>query len=144
MYSEKVMDHFYNPRNVGSIENPDGYGKIGNPTCGDLMELFIKVDDDVITDIKFRTFGCGAAIATSSMVTELAKGKKIGEALEVTNKQVAKALDGLPSEKMHCSLLGEEALETAIHDYLTKTGTHPELVEEIDERRKKRPAGDHL
>lgn len=144
MYSEKVMDHFYNPRNVGSIENPDGYGKIGNPTCGDLMELFIKVDDDVITDIKFRTFGCGAAIATSSMVTELVKDKTIGEALEVTNKQVAKALDGLPSEKMHCSVLGEEALEAAIRDYLTKTGKHPELVEGIDERRKKRPAGDHL
>jgi nitrogen fixation NifU-like protein len=142
MYSEKVMDHFYHPRNVGSIENPDGYGKIGNPTCGDLMELFISIKDDVITDIKFRTFGCGAAIATSSMVTELVKGKTIAEAIEITNKQVAKALDGLPAEKMHCSVLGEEALEAAISDYLTKTGTHPELIAKIEERRKKRSADD--
>jgi nitrogen fixation NifU-like protein len=143
MYSEKVMEHFYNPRNVGYIDNPDGYGKIGNPTCGDLMELFIKVEDEIITDIKFRTFGCGAAIATSSMVTELVKGKTVREALKITNKQVAKALDGLPAEKMHCSVLGEEALEAAIYDYLTKSGTDPELIKAIEERKKKRPANDH-
>ena len=120
-YSEKVMDHFKNPRNVGEIENPDGIGRGGNPICGDIMELYIKVKDGVITDIKFKTFGCGAAIATSSMITEMVKGKTIKEALEVSNKAVAEALGGLPAVKMHCSNLGEDALKSAIDDYLKKT-----------------------
>jgi len=121
-YSEKVMDHFRNPRNVGRIENPDGVGKVGNPICGDVMAIYIKVEGDVITDIKFETFGCGAAIATSSMVTELVKGKTIEEALKITNKTVADALDGLPPIKMHCSLLAEEGLRAAIEDYKKKKG----------------------
>jgi len=120
MYSEKVMDHFMNPRNVGVIEDPDGVGKEGNPICGDLMEIFIKVEDDRIADIKFRTFGCGAAIATSSMATEMVKGKTIEEAMEITNKAVAEALDGLPPIKMHCSNLAAEAIHAAIEDYLEK------------------------
>lgn len=120
MYSEKVMDHFMNPRNVGVIENPDGVGKEGNPVCGDLMEIFIKVEDDRIVDIKFRTFGCGAAIATSSMATEMVKGKTIEEAMEITNKAVAEALDGLPPIKMHCSNLAADAIHAAIEDYLEK------------------------
>jgi nitrogen fixation NifU-like protein len=120
MYSEKVMDHFMNPRNVGVIEDPDGVGKEGNPVCGDLMEIFIKVEDDRIADIKFRTFGCGAAIATSSMATEMVKGKTIEEALEITNKAVAEALDGLPPIKMHCSNLAADAIHAAIEDYLEK------------------------
>lgn len=117
MYSDKVMDHFQNPRNVGEIENPDGVGTAGNPTCGDIMKLYIKVDDGKITDAKFQTFGCGAAIATSSMVTEMVKGKTIEEALQISNKAVAEALDGLPPIKMHCSVLAEEALQAAINDY---------------------------
>lgn len=121
-YSEKVVDHFRNPRNVGRIENPDGVGKVGNPICGDVMAIYIKVEGDVITDIKFETFGCGAAIATSSMVTELVKGKTIEEALKITNKTVADALDGLPPIKMHCSLLAEEGLKAAIEDYKKKKG----------------------
>lgn len=120
MYSEKVMDHFMNPRNVGVIEDPDGVGKEGNPICGDLMEIFIKVKDDRIEDIKFRTFGCGAAIATSSMATEMVKGKTIEEAMEITNKAVAEALDGLPPIKMHCSNLAADAIHAAIEDYLEK------------------------
>jgi len=120
MYSEKVMDHFMNPRNVGVIEDPDGVGKEGNPICGDLMEIFIKVKDDRIEDIKFRTFGCGAAIATSSMATEMVKGKTIEEAMEITNKVVAEALDGLPPIKMHCSNLAADAIHAAIEDYLEK------------------------
>ncbi len=119
-YSEKVMDHFRNPRNVGVMENPSGVGKVGNPVCGDVMELFIKVENDIITDAKFRTFGCGAAIATSSMVTELVKGKSLEEALKISNKAVAEALGGLPSIKMHCSVLAEEALKSAIDDYRSK------------------------
>jgi nitrogen fixation NifU-like protein len=111
------MDHFRNPRNVGAIEDADGVGKVGNPVCGDIMELTIKVKDNVIEDAKFRTFGCGAAIATSSMVTELVKGKTIEEALEVSNKAVAEALGGLPPVKMHCSVLAEQALRSAIEDY---------------------------
>jgi nitrogen fixation NifU-like protein len=138
MYSEKVMDHFYNPRNVGVIENADGVGKVGNPVCGDMMELFIKVKDEVIDDIKFRTFGCGAAIATSSMVTELVKGKTLEEALKITNQTVAEALGGLPKVKMHCSVLGEEALDAAIYDYLTKNNLRPDLVKLIEETRAKR------
>ncbi|RJQ25822.1 MAG: Fe-S cluster assembly scaffold protein NifU [Peptococcaceae bacterium] len=117
MYSEKVMDHFSNPRNVGEIPDADGIGEVGNPTCGDIMKLFIKVKDGVIDDIKFKTFGCGAAIATSSMVTELVKGKTIDEALQISNKTVAEALDGLPPKKMHCSNLAADALHKAIEDY---------------------------
>jgi nitrogen fixation NifU-like protein len=119
-YSEKVMEHFRNPRNVGKIENPDGIGHVGNPICGDVMELYIKVKDNVIVDAKFKTFGCGAAIATSSMATELVIGKTIEEAQTITNKVVAEALDGLPPIKMHCSNLAEEALEAAIKDYHEK------------------------
>jgi len=120
-YSEKVMDHFKNPRNVGEIENPDGGGHVGNPVCGDIMELHIKVKDGTIVDAKFKTFGCGAAIATSSMVTEMVKGKSIEEALKISNKAVAEALDGLPPVKMHCSVLAEEALKSAIDDYLDES-----------------------
>ena len=120
LYSEEVMEHFRNPRNVGDMENPDGTGHVGNPVCGDIMELYIKVKDNVITDAKFKTFGCGAAIATSSMVTEMVKGKTINEALEVSNKAVAEALGGLPAVKMHCSVLAEEALRSAIDDYHSK------------------------
>jgi nitrogen fixation NifU-like protein len=119
-YSKKVMEHFMNPKNVGIIENPDGYGKVGNPVCGDLMEIFIKVKDDIIDDIKFKTFGCGSAIATSSMVTELAKGKKIDEAMKITRNDVADELDGLPPQKMHCSNLAADALQEAIKDYKKK------------------------
>jgi len=119
-YSKKVMEHFMNPRNVGVIENPDGYGKVGNPVCGDVMEIFIKVKDDIITDIKFRTFGCGSAIATSSMVTELAKGKHVDEAVKITRGDVASELDGLPAQKMHCSNLAADALHEAIKDYKNK------------------------
>ena len=118
LYSEKVMDHFRNPRNVGEIENPDGTGHVGNPICGDVMELYIRVKNGVIADAKFKTFGCGAAIATSSMVTEMVIGKSIEESLEISNHAVAEALGGLPPIKMHCSLLAEEALRSAINDYL--------------------------
>jgi nitrogen fixation NifU-like protein len=120
-YSKKVMDHFKNPRNVGEMENPDGVGHVGNPVCGDIMELYIKVKNGIIVDAKFKTFGCGAAIATSSMVTEIVKGKGIKEALKISNKTVAEALDGLPAVKMHCSVLAEEALKSAIEDYLNKS-----------------------
>jgi len=120
-YSDKVMDHFRNPRNVGDMENPDGVGHVGNPVCGDIMELYIKVKDKVIVDAKFKTFGCGAAIATSSMVTEMVKGKSIEDALKISNKAVAEALDGLPPVKMHCSVLAEEALKSAIEDYLNRS-----------------------
>ena len=116
-YSEKVMEHFRNPRNVGEIENPDGVGKVGNPVCGDIMELYIKVKDGIITDAKFKTFGCGAAIATSSMVTELVKNKSVEDALKISNRAVAEALGGLPPIKMHCSVLAEEALKKALDDY---------------------------
>jgi len=118
LYSEKVMEHFRNPRNVGDMENPDGTGHVGNPICGDIMELYIKVDNGIITDAKFKTFGCGAAIATSSMVTEIVKGKTIDEALKISNQAVAEALGGLPAAKMHCSVLAEDALRSAIDDYL--------------------------
>ena len=120
MYSEKVMDHFENPRNVGKIENPDGYGKVGSPTCCDVMEIFLKIEDETIVDVKFRTFGCASAIATSSMSTEMILGKKVEEALALTNKAVAQALDGLPPAKMHCSVLAEEAIKEAIENYLSK------------------------
>lgn len=122
MYSEKVMDHFSNPRNVGEIENASGVGQVGNPTCGDIMRFYIVVENNIITDIRFKTFGCGAAIATSSMATELAKGKTIEQALELTNKAVAEALDGLPPVKMHCSNLAADALKAAIIDYKKKQG----------------------
>ena len=118
LYSDKVMEHFKNPRNVGEIENPDGIGHVGNPVCGDITVLYIKVDDSAIVDAKFKTFGCGAAIATSSMVTEMVKGRNIDEALKISNQTVAEALDGLPPIKMHCSALAEEALKSAIEDYL--------------------------
>lgn len=123
-YSSKVMEHFNNPRNVGEIENPDGIGHVGNVVCGDIMELYIKVKDDIIVDAKFKTFGCGAAIATSSMVTEMVKGKNIKGALEISNKAVAEALGGLPAVKMHCSVLAEQALRSAIDDYYMKTTGH--------------------
>jgi len=122
LYSDKVMEHFRNPRNVGEIKNPDGIGHVGNPVCGDIMDLYIKVNDSTIVDAKFKTFGCGAAIATSSMVTEMVKGKSIAEALKISNRAVAQALDGLPPVKMHCSVLAEEALKSAIEDYLAKNG----------------------
>ena len=121
MYSEQVMEHFKNPRNVGEMENPDGMGHVGNAVCGDVMELYIRVKDGIIVDAKFKTFGCGAAIATSSMVTELVKGKKVEEALKISNRAVAKALGGLPAIKMHCSVLAEEALKSAVDDYLNKS-----------------------
>lgn len=120
LYSEKVMDHFRNPRNVGELENPDGVGRAGNPICGDIMEMQIKVENGIIADAKFRTFGCGAAIATSSMATEMVKGKSLEEALTISNKAVAEALDGLPAAKMHCSSLAEDALKAAIADYRSK------------------------
>jgi nitrogen fixation NifU-like protein len=120
MYSEKVMDHFMNPRNVGEIENADGVGMVGNAKCGDIMKVFLKIEDNIIVDVKFKTFGCGAAIATSSMATELIKGKTVDEALELTNKAVADALDGLPPVKMHCSVLAEDAVKQAIEDYRSK------------------------
>ncbi|MCS7280907.1 MAG: Fe-S cluster assembly scaffold protein NifU [Desulfobacterota bacterium] len=116
-YSEKVMDHFMNPRNMGEIENADGIGEVGNPVCGDVMKLYLKIENGVIVDAKFKTFGCGAAIATSSITTELIKGKTIEEALKLTNEAVAEALGGLPPAKMHCSVLAEEALKAAIEDY---------------------------
>lgn len=123
MYSDKVMDHFSNPRNVGEIENADGVGEVGNASCGDIMKIFLKVEDNVITDVKFKTFGCGAAIATSSMVTEMAVGKTLDEALELTNAAVAEALDGLPAQKMHCSNLAADALHEAIKNYKEKHST---------------------
>ncbi|MBO8128501.1 MAG: Fe-S cluster assembly scaffold protein NifU [Peptococcaceae bacterium] len=121
MYSEKVMDHFTNPRNVGKIENADGVGRVGNPACGDIMQISIKVDNNRITDIKFKTFGCAAAIATSSMVTEMVKGKTVEEAKQITNRAVAEALDGLPRNKLHCSNLAADALHKAINDYLSRS-----------------------
>ena len=124
MYSEKVMDHFRNPRNVGIIEDADGIGEAGNAVCGDIMKIYLKVKDDIIEDVKFETFGCGSAIASSSMATELIKGATVGEALKLTNKAVAEALDGLPANKMHCSVLAEEAIKTAIEDYTKKHGAY--------------------
>ena len=122
LYSEKVMDHFRNPRNVGRMENPDAVGEVGNAKCGDIMTIYLKIDDDVVTDVSFETFGCGSAIASSSMATELIKGKPISEVLQVTNAAVAEALDGLPAHKMHCSVLAEEAIKMAMKDYYDKNG----------------------
>ncbi len=122
MYSDKVMDHFSNPRNVGEIENPDGVGEVGNASCGDIMKIFLKVENEVITEVKFKTFGCGAAIATSSMVTEMAIGKTLDQAMELTNQAVSEALDGLPAQKMHCSNLAADALHEAIKNYKQNKG----------------------
>lgn len=117
LYSEKVMDHFRNPRNVGFLEDADGIGEVGNAKCGDIMKIYLKIDDDIITDVKFETFGCGSAIASSSMATELIKGKPVSEALSLTNQAVVEALDGLPAHKVHCSVLAEEAVKKALQDY---------------------------
>ena len=117
LYSEKVMDHFRNPRNVGSIEDADGIGEVGNAKCGDIMKIYLKIDDDTVTDAKFETFGCGSAIASSSMATELIKGKPLSEVMQLTNKAVTEALDGLPVYKLHCSVLAEEAIQAALKDY---------------------------
>lgn len=122
LYSEKVMDHFENPRNLGVIEDADGIGEVGNPRCGDIMKMYIKVENDVITDIKFKTYGCGSAVASSSMATEMIKGKTIEEALQLSNKAVAEALGGLPAHKLHCSVLAEEAVRAAVKDYYDKNG----------------------
>jgi len=139
-YSEKVMEHFANPRNVGEIKDADGIGKVGNPVCGDLMWIYIKVKDDRLEDVKFKTFGCGAAIATSSMITEMAKGKTLEEALKITRSDVAEELGGLPPIKMHCSNLAADGLHAAIKDYLEKTGKKMELpkIEHADEH------GEHI
>lgn len=134
LYSEKVMDHFANPRNVGEIENADGIGEVGNAKCGDIMKMYIKVDGGVISDVKFKTFGCGAAVATSSMATEMIMGKSIDDALKLTNKAVVEALDGLPASKIHCSVLAEQALKSAIADYYKRQGVDPEpIVGKIEE-----------
>ena len=122
LYSEKVMDHFRNPRNVGVIENADGVGEVGNPVCGDIMKIYLKIDNDTISDVKFETFGCGSAIASSSMATEMIKGKRIEDALALTNKEVVDALGGLPAHKLHCSVLAEEAVKSAVKDYYDKNG----------------------
>ena len=132
MYSEKVMEHFTQPRNVGEIENADGVGEVGNAKCGDIMRMYLKIDGDVITDVKFKTFGCGSAIASSSMATELIKGKTLKEAMELTNKAVADALDGLPPVKMHCSVLAEQAIKSALVDYSKKSGVKIEGLEDVD------------
>ncbi|MBE6616438.1 MAG: Fe-S cluster assembly scaffold protein NifU [Ruminococcaceae bacterium] len=122
LYSEKVMDHFKNPRNVGTIEDASGVGTVGNAKCGDIMKIYLKIEDNIIVDVKFETFGCGSAIASSSMATVMIKGKSVDEALELSNKAVAEALDGLPKHKMHCSLLAEEAIKAAVKDYYDKAG----------------------
>ena len=134
LYSEKVMDHFQNPRNVGKIDDADGVGEVGNAKCGDIMRMYLKIDENgVITDVKFNTFGCGSAIATSSMATEMIKGKSVEEALTLSNKAVVEALDGLPAHKIHCSVLAEEAVKAAVKDYYDKKGIayDPELFKEV-------------
>ncbi len=128
MYSEKVMDHFSNPRNVGELADANAIGQVGNPKCGDIMKIYMKIEDEVIKDVSFKTFGCGAAIATSSMATELVKGKTIEQALALTNKVVAEALDGLPPAKLHCSVLAEEGIKSAIADYYKRQGIDPEPI----------------
>ncbi|MDR0530604.1 MAG: Fe-S cluster assembly scaffold protein NifU [Oscillospiraceae bacterium] len=134
-YSEKVMDHFINPRNVGELEHPDGVGEVGNAKCGDIMKVYLRVENGVLTDVKFKTFGCASAIATSSMATELIKGHPIGEALALTNKAVVEALDGLPPVKLHCSVLAEEAVKAAIKDYYDRHQVpyDPALFADLDE-----------
>ena len=134
LYSDKVLDHFTNPRNVGEIEDADGIGEVGNAKCGDIMKMYIKVKGGIITDVKFKTFGCGAAVATSSMATELIKGKSIDDALKLTNKAVVEALDGLPAVKLHCSVLAEQAIKAALSDYYRKQGIDPlPIIGEIAE-----------
>ena len=134
LYSEKVLEHFSNPRNVGELEDADGVGEVGNPTCGDIMKMYIKVHNGKISDVRFKTFGCGAAIATSSIATEMIKGKSIDDALKLTNKAVVEALDGLPPVKVHCSVLAEQAVKSAISDYYTRLGIDPiPIVGEIKE-----------
>ena len=122
LYSDKVMDHFLQPRNLGVIEDADGVGEVGNAQCGDIMKMYLKIDDDIITDVKFETFGCASAIASSSMATELIKGQRVEDAMQLTNKAVAEALDGLPAYKMHCSVLAEEAIQAALEDYKSRSG----------------------
>ena len=132
IYTDKVMDHFQNPRNVGEIEDANGVGEVGNAKCGDIMKIYLKVEDNIIKDVKFKTFGCGSAIASSSMATEMIKGKTIDEAWELSNKAVAEALDGLPPVKMHCSVLAEEAIHKAINDYRKNNGLEEHPMEEHD------------
>ena len=134
LYSDKVMDHFMNPRNVGCIENADGIGEIGNAKCGDIMKIYLKIENDIIVDAKFETFGCGSAIASSSMATEMILGKPVSDALALTNKAVVEALDGLPAHKVHCSVLAEEAIKNALKDYFDKNGIayDPEQFKETD------------
>ena len=133
LYSEKVMDHFRNPRNVGVIDNADGVGEVGNAKCGDIMKIYLKIDDDVVTDVKFETFGCGSAIASSSMATEMIKGKPVDQLLELINKAVVEALDGLPAHKLHCSVLAEEAVKSALKDYYDRHGIEydPKLLPDV-------------
>ncbi|MGA1845975.1 Fe-S cluster assembly scaffold protein NifU [Deferribacter abyssi] len=134
-YSDKVMDHFMNPRNMGEIEDANAIGEVGNPACGDVMKLYMKINDEgVIEDVKFKTFGCGAAIASSSMATELIKGRKVEEVLELTNEAIVEALDGLPPAKIHCSVMAEEAIEAALKDYYTRMGKDPKIVDEMKEK----------
>ncbi len=134
LYSDKVMDHFSNPRNVGELESPDAVGEVGNAKCGDIMKMYLKIDGNTITDVRFKTFGCGAAIATSSIATEMVKGRSIPEALTLTNKAVVEALEGLPPSKVHCSVLAEQAIKSAIADYYTRQGIDPEpIVGKIEE-----------
>ncbi len=130
LYSQKVMDHFMNPRNVGEIENADGVGEVGNAKCGDIMKIYLKIENDVVVDVKFKTFGCASAIASSSMATELIKGKPLADVLSLTNKAVVEALDGLPPVKVHCSVLAEEAVKAALLDYFTKNGIENDMVEQ--------------
>ena len=128
LYSDTVMDHFRHPRNVGTIENADGIGEVGNAKCGDIMKIYLKIDNDIITDVKFETFGCGSAIASSSMATEMIKGKTVDEALKLTNKAVVEALEGLPPVKVHCSVLAEQAVKAALSDYYRRQGIDPEPI----------------
>jgi len=128
LYSEKVLDHFSNPRNVGELEDANGIGEVGNAKCGDIMKMYLKIDKGVVQDVRFKTFGCGAAVATSSMATELVKGKTIDEALQLTNRAVVEALEGLPPVKIHCSVLAEQAIKAAISDYYTRQGINPEPI----------------
>ncbi len=128
LYSEKVMDHFTNPRNVGEIEDANGIGEVGNAKCGDIMKMYLKVEEGIIVDVKFKTFGCGAAVATSSMATEMVKGKSIDDALKLTNKAVVEALEGLPQVKIHCSVLAEQAIKSAVADYYRRQGIDPDPI----------------
>lgn len=136
-YSDKVMDHFMNPRNMGEIADANAVGEVGNPACGDVMKIFLKINDDkTVEDVKFKTFGCGAAIASSSMATELMKGKRVEELLALTNEAIVEALDGLPPAKIHCSVMAEEAIEAALRDYFTRIGENPDQVEDLKKKAK--------